>query len=220
MKKMTVGAICLAIGMLVVGCTSAKYYRQENQRLREEHISLTQENTALKSDLARLYASNERLLEQMKERSKGSSVPATQPAPATAIKHLEEKGLEFVWREGCPAVVLSGLFAPGRTTLSDKGKKMLKQTGDTIKQELPAARLRVDGYTDNQPITKSKEFKSNRELSAARAKNVAEFLITECGYPEARITAQGLGEENPLADNNTHEGREKNRRVEIVILIK
>jgi OOP family OmpA-OmpF porin len=75
----------------------------------------------------------------------------------------------------------------------------------------PMSRAEITGYTDS-----SGPAAYNLKLSERRAQAVTDYLIA-AGIDGSRITASGLGEENPVADNCTHEGREKNRRVEVVI---
>ena len=76
----------------------------------------------------------------------------------------------------------------------------------------------IEGHTDNRPIKKS-GWKSNWELSTARALSVLHYL-SEKSVAEPRLAAIGYGEYKPVASNDTKEGRQKNRRVEIVILPK
>ena len=77
--------------------------------------------------------------------------------------------------------------------------------------------VRVEGYTDDQPIATSK-FPSNWELSTARATSIVKELIDKYHFPPEKISAAGYGEYKPLDTNTTPEGRQKNRRVDIVIL--
>lgn len=77
----------------------------------------------------------------------------------------------------------------------------------------------VSGHTDNVPILGG-TYRSNWELSAARATSVVHLLVADKTIPSARITVQGFGDSRPLADNDTAEGRAKNRRVEITIRVK
>jgi chemotaxis protein MotB len=76
--------------------------------------------------------------------------------------------------------------------------------------------IRVEGHTDNVPIN-TEQFPSNRHLSAARASTVVEYLVRERGFDSRSISAEGMSEYLPIADNNTIEGRAANRRVEIKI---
>ncbi len=76
----------------------------------------------------------------------------------------------------------------------------------------------VSGHTDNVPIAGG-AYRSNWELSAARASSVVHLLAASGAIPPARIAVQGFGESRPLADNGTAEGRARNRRVEITIRV-
>ncbi len=76
----------------------------------------------------------------------------------------------------------------------------------------------ISGHTDNIPITGG-SFRSNWDLSSARASSVVHILVDSDQIPSERITVQGFGDSRPLADNETEEGRAKNRRVEITILV-
>nr|WP_314461646.1 flagellar motor protein MotB [uncultured Clostridium sp.] len=77
--------------------------------------------------------------------------------------------------------------------------------------------IRIEGHTDNVPISRSK-YPSNWELSTARAVNVVKLFINKCNYPPNKLIAVGYGEFKPVADNETAEGKTKNRRIDIIIL--
>ena len=75
----------------------------------------------------------------------------------------------------------------------------------------------ITGHTDNVPLRGGK-FKSNLGLSIARAGSVAQFFLEKLRVEPARISAMGFGEHRPITSNNTPRGRQKNRRVEIVLI--
>ena len=77
--------------------------------------------------------------------------------------------------------------------------------------------VRVEGHTDNIPI-KTARFPSNWELSTARSSNVVRHFIESLGMTPQRFSASGYGEYFPVANNQTPDGRQQNRRVDIVIL--
>jgi OOP family OmpA-OmpF porin len=81
-------------------------------------------------------------------------------------------------------------------------------------QANPDMQVEIAGYTDSEG-----DDKHNLELSRRRAEAVEEYLI-EKGIPENRIVAKGYGKENPIASNDTEEGRAENRRVEFVVIKK
>jgi chemotaxis protein MotB len=106
-------------------------------------------------------------------------------------------------------------FDSGRADLKDTGKSVLKKVGEAIKGYNDKV-VRVVGHTDNVPI-KTKTFPSNWELSVARATTVVRYL-QETGVPPDRMVASGRAEYQPVADNDTPEGRKKNRRIEITLI--
>ena len=77
--------------------------------------------------------------------------------------------------------------------------------------------IRIEGHTDSTPISNN-EFSSNWQLSAIRATNVTELLISQSGINPKRISSVAYGENRPVATNNTNVGKSKNRTVDIIIL--
>jgi chemotaxis protein MotB len=108
-------------------------------------------------------------------------------------------------------------FDSGRADLKDTGKTVLKKVGEALKGYEDKV-IRVVGHTDNVPI-KTKVFPSNWELSVARATTVVRYL-QEVGIPPERMVASGRAEYQPVAENDTPEGRKKNRRIEITLIDK
>ena len=106
------------------------------------------------------------------------------------------------------------LFASGDATLSPDSRRALQAIAGVLKDK--RYDLEVDGYTDDQPI-KSKIYPSNWELSAVRAGSVARELGSD-GIPDDRLKVVGYGSNQPLAPNDTPEGRARNRRVEVMVL--
>jgi chemotaxis protein MotB len=111
-------------------------------------------------------------------------------------------------------------FDSGRANLKDTGKAVLKKVGEALKGYEDKV-IRIVGHTDNVPITKAlqKVFPSNWELSVARATTVVRYL-QEVGIPPERMVASGRAEYQPIAENDSTEGRKKNRRIEITLIDK
>ena len=105
------------------------------------------------------------------------------------------------------------LFPSGVAQLDPGARAVIAQIAEIIKP-FPNT-VRVEGHTDNRPITTA-IFPSNWELSAARAANVVQ-LFTQSGIERERMMVVGFGENRPVADNGTLEGRNANRRVIIVV---
>ncbi len=112
------------------------------------------------------------------------------------------------------------LFATGSADINDQGKveldKVAGAISDLIKEipdDIPWV-LQINGHTDKQPISGGGRFKSNWELSAARAISVVEFFISQ-GIPAERLVAAGYGEFQPLEEGDTPDVYAKNRRIEL-----
>jgi len=111
------------------------------------------------------------------------------------------------------------LFDSGKAKLRPESYPILDKVAAVLKDNVPDLSVGVEGYTDNQPI-KVSGWKSNWELSASRALSVLHYFIDEKKISPDRLSAIGYGEYRPVASNDTLEGRQNNRRVEIVILPK
>lgn len=107
------------------------------------------------------------------------------------------------------------LFESGKADIKAGAVPILSILGEKLKTYLKEGyHLSIEGHTDNVPIS-TMQFPSNWELSAGRAIAVAKFLINEMDFDPSVISTEGFGEHEPIADNNTKEGRAQNRRVEI-----
>ncbi|WP_277057178.1 OmpA/MotB family protein [Trichlorobacter lovleyi] len=109
----------------------------------------------------------------------------------------------------------AGFFDSGSAKLKQASVATLQGIAEGLQQY--ANRFRVEGHTDSVPI-RSSEFRSNWELSTARATNVIHFLVESAGLSPNVLSAVGYGEYKPLVANDTPEQRAKNRRVDIVVL--
>lgn len=106
------------------------------------------------------------------------------------------------------------LFASGSAQLMPQAESVVRAIAGILREEDNP--MRVEGHTDNMPIA-SAAFPSNWELSAARAASVVRLMNTE-GVEAPRLAVLGYGEQQPVGDNATAEGRNANRRVLLVIL--
>ncbi|GAB4333718.1 MAG: OmpA family protein [Candidatus Abyssubacteria bacterium] len=106
------------------------------------------------------------------------------------------------------------LFDSGEDTLRPEAIPVLDELVEILKQS--PNQVVVEGHTDNVPIH-TERFPSNWELSTARAITVAKYLFQKGQLPPERFTVAGYGEYHPLTDNDTEEGRQKNRRVAIFL---
>jgi len=134
---------------------------------------------------------------------------------------LEEKGaVDKVSMEVGPRGLVISLKD---TEFFDSGKAIVRPDSMVLLDNISAAigqysnSVRIEGHTDNQPI-KTALFPSNWELSTARATNIVHYLVKTHDLPPERLSAIGYGEYRPIADNRAEEGRQKNRRVDVVLL--
>jgi chemotaxis protein MotB len=108
----------------------------------------------------------------------------------------------------------AALFPSGEDEISPDFYPTIQKIAESMKQ-IPNP-VRTEGHTDSVPIHNSR-FRSNWELSAARSIALVE-LFTKLGVPRERLSIAGYGDTSPIESNDTEEGRQRNRRVDMVIL--
>lgn len=144
------------------------------------------------------------------------------------LKKLTNLGLKVEVRRNRMVIRLPGdvLFESGKDDLKDEGKKVLEAVADVIRgdEQLKKRFFQVAGHTDNKPL-KGGQFGDNWGLSVMRARRVLLYLVASTdakggggGLDTANLHAAGYGETDPVADNGTDQGRQANRRVELVIM--
>jgi len=121
---------------------------------------------------------------------------------------LEDRGVVVSFKD-------VALFSSGSDVLSDSAKSLIDAM--CVPLEKINNQIRVEGYTDNKPINNS-EFKSNWELSSARADSVLEQIISSTSIAPSRLATVGYGQYRPILPNTTSAGRQANRRVDLVVL--
>jgi chemotaxis protein MotB len=194
----------------------------ERSSLQQQKTSLERDKTALERDQAQLRSQNAALESQRSQLMNASKQSQAQYDALVADLNQEvQKGQLQVrrYKDMLTVDVAEQLFFDsGRATLKDSGKDVLKKVADAIKSYEDKA-IRVVGHTDNVPISGGlqKVFASNWELSAARATTVVRFL-QDSGITPERLIATGRAEYSPVAPNDSPEGRQKNRRIEITLI--
>jgi chemotaxis protein MotB len=137
---------------------------------------------------------------------------------AERLASMVESGkLSVKVRNGKMVIELSNniLFPSGKTDVKDEGQAALTELAGVLK-DIGDRSFLVTGHTDNVPIS-NKRFDSNWELSTARAVNVVQYL-QDAGVAPTQLAAAGYGEYDPVASNETDEGKALNRRIEIVLM--
>ena len=173
---------------------------------------------AEKGDLAKALEEQKKRMEELRKAQEAAQKRAAllQQLMAKFQKMIDAGELTVVVRNGRLVLQLRNdvLFDSGQVTLKDAGKNALKEVAKILKT-LNDRDFQVAGHTDNVPIS-TQRFPSNWELSAARAVNVVKFLEDE-GVAPGVLSAAGYSEYDPVAANESSDGKAKNRRIEIVL---
>ncbi len=185
--------ILLIMVLISSGCT---VIFQKGRRVDVEKIS------SLKTELTDLEKAKKELEDRLKNEIDDKQVKV----------EMLEKGLVVTF-------VAEVLFDSGKADLREDSLGKLDKVASVLQTTVRDLDVGIEGHTDNDPI-KYSGWKSNWELSAHRALGVLHYMIDKAGVDPQRLAAIGHGEYKPVASNDTAEGKQKNRRVEIVILPK
>jgi chemotaxis protein MotB len=235
-KKIYIAIAVLAAAVSTSACVSTGEYKKMEAAKDSEIAALLQQKTLLEQDYAALKQNNNTLKQQNEARQQQVSTLEQQKATlqeagqqrqkqydalVQSLSSEVEKGeLKVRQYQNMLAVDLAEqiFFDSGRATLKPGGKEVLKKVGEALKQYKNKV-IRIVGHTDNVPVAKSlqRTFPTNWELSVARATNVVRFL-QEVGVPPDHLVATGRAEYDPVALNDSAEGRQMNRRIEILLI--
>jgi chemotaxis protein MotB len=172
--------------------------------------------------LGLLYSQNQEMKKALVEKeTKVGQQKSTQEGLVASLKEQIQKQEVTIKeiREGLSVTLVDKiLFDSGKATLKPGGEKILGKIGETLKN-IQDKRIRVVGHTDNVLIRQDFQYKfpTNWELSAARAATVVRYFQEKTGLKPDDLEAVGRSFFQPLASNDTKEGRDQNRRVEIII---
>ena len=238
-----VASVAFAVAFLAGGCVSKGEYEKleadknqeinslQSQRggLQDQVDSLQSQRSALEQQKVSLERQQADLRKQVDalEQQKTHLLTASQQKQSqydSLVRNLTEevKKGELKVRQYKDMLTVEMaeqlFFDSGRANLKDSGKAVLQRVGAALKGYDDKV-IRVVGHTDNVPISGSlqKVYPSNWELSVARATTVVRYL-QEVGIPPERMVASGRAEYQPIAPNDSSDGRTKNRRIEITLI--
>ena len=163
-------------------------------------------------------------LEQLQQ-EKGKEVSELENAKKLLEKQLKkeigDKDVRLEMAEKGLAIIFLAevLFDSGKADIKEEAYGALQKIAKILNENVADRNIGIEGHTDNEPI-KYSGWKSNWELSTARATSVLHYLEDEKALDPKRLSATGYGQHRPVASNDDEEGRRQNRRVEIVILPK
>lgn len=177
---------------------------EERKRVKaeaEDKARLEQERAAKEDEIRRLTKTQEELSRSLKDEIAKGNITIQQVRDRLTINMVDRV-----------------LFDSGRADIKPAGVKVLKQVSDVL-SKVGDKQIRIEGHTDNVPIsTKLQDkFKTNWELSTARATIVVRYLIDQGGVQREVLSAVGYADTHPIASNDSEQGRSSNRRIEIVL---
>jgi len=217
MNRFLLVSAAVAASAAMGGCVSTGKYEKLETEKNQEITSLRNEKNSLQEQIA--------ALEKQKTELQSSSQQSQSQYDALVKKlsaEVEKGQLQVRQYQNMLTVDVAEkiFFDSGRAALKDSGKEVLAKVGEALKSYDDKI-IRVVGYTDNVPISKASQsiYATNWELSVARATNVVRYL-QDVGVPPDRMVAAGRGEYAPIASNDSPEGRQKNRRIEIMLIDK
>ncbi len=220
-RTISVVAVLAVIGVGTVGCVSKGKYEallQENEQLQKQTKSLSG-NVKLSQNMAADKANESAILKQelVETTARSDAAKNVYNNLVTELAgELQSQQVTIQQMKSGVNVNLTAdiLFSSGSAQVSESGQAVLDKVGKQL-IDLPYQTV-VVGFTDNAPISDSlaKTFPSNWDLAAARATRVVRILES-AGVVTNRLAAVSFGENEPVASNDTPEGRKQNRRIEI-----
>ena len=187
-------------------------------------MGLSLEETSGKvSQLSASLEEQEKALKQYKERAALlEAIKARFDALRKKLDQLTKLGLAVNIRNNRMVISLPGdvLFDSGQDTLKKDGQAILDQVAGIINNDpsLKQRSYQVAGHTDDKPFRGAGSFKDNWGLSLMRARGVLLYLVDKGGMPREKWSAAGFADTDPVSANDTDEGRQKNRRCDLIVV--
>ncbi|MFH1190967.1 MAG: flagellar motor protein MotB [Candidatus Omnitrophota bacterium] len=208
----------MIIMILMVSMLSGCAYIQKARRADELEI----ENASLRNMAAQLQKEKTKEVRQVyqeKDKELSDLEQAKRELEESLKKEIGEYKAKLQMTErGLVITFVSEIFFDsGKDKVKKDGKITLNKVAEVLNRDVPGSNIAIEGHTDNDPI-KYSGWNSNWELSSARALAVLHDLIGEGKIKPQRLSANGYGEFHPVAPNDIVRNKQKNRRVEIVIL--
>lgn len=185
------------VAALLVNTAGCSTFTKKSSALRAENERLKEELDALKQ-------------QQDRQLEKALGDLSGELAEYKAKLEMTERGLVITF-------LAEIFFDSGKDVLKSQGKEALEKVAKVLNSDVPDSRVAIEGHTDTDPIRHS-GWTSNWELSSARALAVLHYFVDDGKVAPERLSAVAYGEYHPVVSNATIEGKQKNRRVEIVIL--
>ena len=200
----------------------AKSAKQRVEQLTADLAVMSQESAAIKRERDALVGTVAKLDEEKAEKeAEVKRLTGTYQDLEASLRSEIAKGdikIKQVQDRLTINVVDRILFDSGSAAIKPEGIKVMKTVGEVLKK-VTDKQIRIDGHTDNVPISArlKERFPSNWELSTSRATSVVRYLVDDAGIAPELLTAAGHADTQPVAANDTEDGRMHNRRIEIAL---
>jgi chemotaxis protein MotB len=235
-KKLSVIALCSSL-ILLSACVSKKEYVALETKSNQTQAQLELDKQNLQAQISKLKSDNGRLLDtveglkaelkqeklavQQKEREVSELDKTRMEIESSLKEQIAQKDIKLEEIEGKLKVTFVDkiLFDSGSVMIKSKGQEVLLKLADSFRDNKDQ-NIAVEGHTDDVQIGSAliDRFPTNWELSTARATAVVRFLQEKGNITPERLTASGFGFYRAVATNETPEGREQNRRIEIILV--
>ncbi|MCH8031565.1 MAG: OmpA family protein [Bacteroidetes bacterium] len=205
---LSLSAVFLAVFLATSGCASNRGLAEQQSELDRLRI----ENESLQTDLSSAFE----LLELTRSEYQSSQARVAELERALSL----QSGRSGERGETVAILPTDIFFESGSALLTPEGIAGLVEVAARLHSEFSGQTIRVEGYTDTNPIGENLQvqYPSNWELSAARAAMVARHLQWTHEFDGGNMEVVGLSQYHPMATNDTAEGREQNRRVRIAVM--
>lgn len=196
-------AILTLLGLGLGGCVSSRAHEETLEELAKARQAAAQQAVEDEKRLAEARQENQRIAARLEELEKRQAGKVT-------IQQLRDR-LRIT-------VVDQVLFESGSDGITAEGMEVLDRVGAAL-HDVRDRQIHISGHTDNVQIGPGLKgrFKTNWELSTARATSVVRYLVDHGGIAPRSLTAVGHAYTRPVADNESEEGRSQNRRIEIML---
>lgn len=206
-------AVLVAVPLVMTGCATKKYVQGETQAVasRVDDVEAQVEENQTRLD------SHEQQINQVNSKAEGASHEAMEASKTAkeALQRAQEAGKLAEGKLLYEEVLTDNdvKFGFESATLSDSAKAAIDQFAQRLKAENKGVYIEIQGHTDS---TGPEDY--NQMLGLQRAEAVMRYLNSAHDFPLHRMNVISYGESEPIADNNTREGRAQNRRVSLVVL--
>ncbi|MBK8870001.1 MAG: flagellar motor protein MotB [Elusimicrobia bacterium] len=217
MKKNLVAAVVGLVVLSLSACVSTGKYKKlesSNAALQTQSDDLTAQNAKLQEEVKKIAAEQDALKAEAAKKESSYNALVGELSNELSQGQLEVKKYKDMLTVDVAEKIF---FDSGKAQLKKEGEAVLLKVGEAL-AKFTDKTIRVVGHTDNVPVSAKSGFASNWELSVMRATTVVRFLQEKGKLPPERMIAAGQGEYMPVAPNDTPEGRQKNRRIEIMLL--